>query len=293
MITSVLRDGGGRVFGSICHVMLLKSQKQKWSGWFPAALLVLCFDLTFAGDISVSGAMAGPDADGNRRNAPSDADSARFELSSPLGIAPAAIQGVDSRGIAEVCGTVASEQPNLRAAPSAVTVAETRSWELIPGVVRDDGQDEFRIEVSANGPVKLVTMPVPATLVSASGSRQIFFKDDGQGYDRKANDFVFTSEPLRFNTNGPISRPYFYMRDTNSPQGLAYLDMDDLTIVETNDAVSSFLIIPRVGILAQEIPATGILSGGANVQLSPHLINVQTSNSVSQFALRGGAVCRI
>jgi hypothetical protein len=200
------------------------------------------------------------------------------------------IVGVDSSGIPLLCGNGMS-LPEREAAPalaSASTLpAGTHSWETIPCVIRDDGMDSFRLEVNVNGPVQAVRMPVPVNLLSASGNTQINLSDDGQGEDRVAGDYVFTSERLRLNTSFP--NPFFYyLYDTNSPAGLSYVEMHYVDMVELNGTTNRFMITPQVGVLDRRIPATGIRVLSGSVQVSPHLINVQTTSGVVQEVMRAG-----
>ena len=79
---------------------------------------------------------------------------------------------VDPRGIPVWC-----PPPELveaaRAAPHAMSVgvlpAGTRGWECIPGVIRNDGIETFRLEVNVNGPANSVVLTgLPVRLVGPS-----------------------------------------------------------------------------------------------------------------------------
>src|SRR5438105_12511707 len=68
-----------------------------------------------------------------------------------------------------------------------------RGWETVPGVVRADGVDGFRLEIDAGGPVAAVTLTDRAPCLSADGSG-ISLRDDGKGGDRVARDYIYTSD---------------------------------------------------------------------------------------------------
>ena len=159
-------------------------------------------------------------------------------------------------------------------------------WETIPGVVRNNGTDTFRIEVNVNGPVSNVTMVVYDNFLTQSGQANITFRDDGLNGDRIAGDGIYTSEPIRFNTNSDADLPSNYWWDTNSPAGVMPYFPGNLAIGETNGTVSDFLIRPEIGILDQSIPLVPTVQLSTNVFIAPHLINVMTTNLYTQKFLR-------
>ena len=61
-----------------------------------------------------------------------------------------------------------------------------RSWEVIPGVIRNDGVDSFRLEIDTNGPVKRVTLRNVTLHLVAPGPEPIELHDDGVSPDRVA-----------------------------------------------------------------------------------------------------------
>src|SRR3989442_10301191 len=95
-----------------------------------------------------------------------------------------------------------------------------RMWECVPGVIRDNGVDTFRLEVSVNGPVSNVVLRVWNPTIAQSEAEDITLRDDGLEGDRRGHDFVFTSEPLRYNTRF-WSAPAYYNDDTNSAPGVS------------------------------------------------------------------------
>src|SRR2546427_263976 len=81
------------------------------------------------------------------------------------GVAEGAITGVDRHGIPALCGTQAGDpsaaKMKIAGASSPLALPSgTRSYEVIPSVVRSDGNDSFRLEVNANGPVSAVQLDV-------------------------------------------------------------------------------------------------------------------------------------
>jgi hypothetical protein len=62
-----------------------------------------------------------------------------------------------------------------------------RCWECVPGVIRDDGVDSFRLEVDANGVVGQVILSLAAgNLAFVSGTNSQNLRDDGLNGDRIA-----------------------------------------------------------------------------------------------------------
>src|SRR5687768_8327708 len=103
---------------------------------------------------------------------------------------PDAIMGIDRRGTPLVCGRDHSTIPTgshfdpampelLAAIPTG-----TRMWEPVPGVVRNDGLDTFRLEVHINGPVSNVVLEVYPPVLSQSGQLNLSLRDDGLQGDR-------------------------------------------------------------------------------------------------------------
>jgi hypothetical protein len=207
------------------------------------------------------------------------------------GVAAERIVGVDVHGVPCVCGVdgnvsasfkSSSDPPSLGGIP-----AGTRAWEVIPSVIRNDGIESFRLEVNVNGPVSAVRTYVAVNFLTSAGSNDttIYLRDDGQGGDRVAGDYIFTSEPLRFNTGFPMADHYRY--DSNSPAGLDFKTIYYTEIVETNGAVSQFLVYPCVGILDSAIPTTPTVTVTSNLVISSHLINLRSDGRDTQRHLRG------
>ena len=157
-------------------------------------------------------------------------------------------------------------------------------WETVPGVIRNDGIDTFRLEVNVNGVVSNVVMEVWPGIVSQSGQTSLTLRDDGLQGDRVAHDFIYTSELLRFDITRSGSFAEYFRHDTNSPAGLDIYDVGPVTITETSGQQSGFLHSPQVGLVRSDIPLVETVVLSSNVVISPHLINVRGTNlSVQKF----------
>jgi hypothetical protein len=207
------------------------------------------------------------------------------------GIPPESIEATDPDGIPLVCATGLNRKSLAQGSQPGPSVAGipsgTRTWECVPGVIRNNGTDTFRLEVDVNGPVSRVTLKsdgIYTTFVSGPATQDL--RDDGLNGDRKASDYVFTSGALRYNTNWVMDA--FYGYDTNSPSGLFFYQFGQLQIVETNSITNEFLISPKVGVLRTDIPAVETVFLTSNVLVSAHLINIQTTNRWTQKGIRLG-----
>jgi len=193
------------------------------------------------------------------------------------------VLGFDSTGIPLICGTTAEDPPRLPSDFGALLPGGTRSWEVIPNVIRDDGVEALRLEIDVNGPVADVRIDgnVAGVLIHDG---PIVFSDDGLGEDRIAGDFVYTAGPFRFNTIQSL--PSFYQDDAESPAGLYAYDLFSVTIEELDGSLSGFEILPRFGVLRSDIPETTTVSLNSQIVTSPHLINVQTNERSTQRYIR-------
>jgi hypothetical protein len=163
----------------------------------------------------------------------------------------------------------------------------TRGWQTVPNVIRADGVDSFVLEVETNGPVVGVALDVaPFHFVVPGGQQMQPLRDDGLGSDRVAGDFVYTSEPIRYNPSSVIPFPDNMYHDPYSPAGLSIEDLGSVTIEELGGGTWQFLEAPDVGLLRADIPATEVRELAPNIVASPHLINVRTANHVAQRQLR-------
>ncbi|MCZ6803139.1 MAG: FG-GAP-like repeat-containing protein [Proteobacteria bacterium] len=203
------------------------------------------------------------------------------------GFSPEQVIGVDSNGVPITCGTFGDGK--VESLPShQQIVAElpegTRGWECIPGVIRDDGLDTFRLEVDVNGPVSSVALThnISALLVPPE-PLPFELRDDGLGEDRVAGDFVFTSGLFKYNTS--YEMPPFYGGDPDSPAGL-YITQVGKIIIEESDELTEFLIKPSIGLLHSDIPETEFAVLSQDIVVSPHLINFRSSTKETQRFLR-------
>lgn len=160
-------------------------------------------------------------------------------------------------------------------------------WETIPGVIRNNGTDTFRLEVNVNGPVSNVVISLRESIVGQTGLTTFLLRDDGLAGDRQAADFIFTSEPLRFNTNKQSLLPAYFNNDINSPWGLAIQTVCSVTINETNGTTGRFLNPPGIGILNTNVPLIEAYSVSTNLALTDHVINLRGTNLATQKLLRG------
>src|SRR4026209_1623789 len=122
-------------------------------------------------------------------------EAACFSAESP------ALLGRDRAGLPLECGTLAQDLSGASRVirmSAASLPAGTRAWEVIPGVVRSDGSETFRLEVNVNGPVQSVGLFVQYPVLAAQPGPHTR-KDDGTGQDRVAGDFVFTAGPFSIN----------------------------------------------------------------------------------------------
>src|SRR6185369_9471089 len=145
----------------------------------------------------------------------------KFRTDSPLPSTFAVVSGkslgTDQNGIIRLCGpgdsgnAAVSQQvtptgkPPPPPPPPTVLPAGMRSWECVPGVIRDDGVDSFRLEVDANGVVGQVILSLAAgSLAFVTGTNSQNLHDDGLNGDRIAGDRIFTSERIRYNGSSPF-----------------------------------------------------------------------------------------
>jgi len=205
------------------------------------------------------------------------------------GISANSVLGVDAEGIPLVCGTTTGTQAVTKLSQqkqeeATVLPTGTRGWETIPNVIRDDGVDSFHLEVNVNGPVAAVTLDSVSALLTTSGPASLRLRDDGQGGDRVSGDFIYTSDPIRYNTAFPL--PAFYMDDPSSPAGLYSATVGRVNIEALDGTITHYLTDPAVGILGSGIPAASMVALSPNIQVSSHLINIRTSTQETQRLLR-------
>ncbi|MCW5979064.1 MAG: hypothetical protein KIT09_13365 [Bryobacteraceae bacterium] len=201
------------------------------------------------------------------------------------GVGPERILGIDPNGIPIVCGTQEPGTPQMLPGLQAAQLpAGVRGWETIPGVIRNDGVETFRLEVDVNGPVTGVRLTQFSLSILMPQPSPVELRDDGLGADRVAGDFIYTAGPFRYDTR--YAAQEFYMYDASSPSGLWVEDFGDLVVEELDGSQTQFLLRPSVGLLRSNISATNIALRSSTVATSPHLINVRSSTRDTQFSLR-------
>ena len=203
------------------------------------------------------------------------------------GVATDRILGTDPRGVPIVCGTLAPTGSwTLRPHPATPTTAVTaREWATIPGIIRADGSEAFRLEVDVGGPVAAVTLDNVALSLVAPAPVPLELRDDGSGVDQVAGDFIFSTGPFRFDTS--FAEPGFYYGDPTSPDGIGVVDVGTINIEELDTSISQFLLPPVVGLLRSDLPAASSVQLAPDVIVTPHVINVRTTAQETQRFLRG------
>lgn len=187
---------------------------------------------------------------------------------------------LDPQVVCDVC-----DQPAVAAGAAAGALpANTRGWETIPGVIRNNGVDTFRLEVNTNGAVGGVNVTACDPALVAPGTLPLALRDDGLDGDRVAGDNIFTSGLFRYNTAVAMPAHYNYGEASLSGVDVAYLVAK---VTELDSTVTEFLVKPNVGILSSDIRATTITTLSSSVATSPHLVNVSTTNLETQRWLRG------
>ena len=162
-----------------------------------------------------------------------------------------------------------------------------RGWQTTSNAIRTDGVDSFRLEVDTGGDVNGVVLDTAtmSQLLIAPGTGRIALYDDGLNGDRVAGDSVYTSGEFRYNTSQPL--PDFFGNTPDSPRGVAIADLGNVLIEELDGTEESqFLIWPEVGLLSTDIPNVSVQQLSPQVQVSPHLINVQTEIVATQSSMR-------
>jgi hypothetical protein len=215
-----------------------------------------------------------------------------LKLLESKGVPADAIRGLDFQGIPIVCGTQSGSFQSLNAnkppwetnPPPTTLPAGMRSWECVPGVIRNNGTDFFRLEVDVNGPVNQVTFQVGSSLLRyVSGAALQNLRDDGLDGDRVAGDRIFTSDGIRY-SGAPFPNNLWY--NSASPAGLHLQQIGTLSIIETNGTATDFLITPGIAMMSTNVPLVEISQMASNIFISPHLVNVVTSARKTQQSLR-------
>jgi hypothetical protein len=159
---------------------------------------------------------------------------------------------------------------------------DLRAWECVPGVIRTNGFESFRLEVSLGMQVARVTInSVSPNIVSPQTP-----PFDLEAQSRTSGDFVFIAGPFRYNPAFPMRT--YYMDDPDSPSGLDFTEFADVTITEQGGATSTFLLKPAIGLLRADIPAVWSGTFGGSTRVSKHFVNVWTGDRQVALKLRNG-----
>ena len=203
-----------------------------------------------------------------------------------LWAAPAVLSGEGNARVEPpaVCGTTA---PGAASLAALAIEPGTRSWECIPGVIRNDGVDSFHLEVNTGGPVTRVEFRPHVNWLIVAGAGPYpapsLLHDDGVDGDRMAGDSIYTVGPIRTWPNLPDLE--YYHRDPNSPEGIDNDDFGEVTITDAA-GTTSFVINPQIGLLRASIPSVQTVQLSSAVQASAHFINVRSDLGVAQRTLR-------
>lgn len=236
------------------------------------ALAGLCAIVFFTGHSAVQGGWPQP---------PAVADSV---------LPPDEVIAVDPAGIPVICRHApATEKERTTASMSGVATLSssptgTRSWECVPGVIRDNGEDTFHIEVTAETSITAIRLDTLSPKLLASGVLPLAFRDDGLEGDRTAGDSVWTSPPVRYNPALPVTGHYW--NDSASPAGLTFVDVGSVTLTESSGANTQFLLGPSVGVLSSAIPAADPVVLSSTILATSHLVNIRNDSAQTQRFLR-------
>lgn len=204
-------------------------------------------------------------------------------------MASAGAARVDPDGLPVACRVIDGPDPrgwqSLAPLRSGGLPAGTRGWECVPGVVRSDGVESFRVEVDVNGTVQAVRLTAITVLIVGPGPEPVALRDDGLGPDRVAGDRVWTAGPFRYNTAVPF--PSHYESDAESPAGLYTVNVGTVRVEEIGGAVTEFLLPPSVGLVRTDLPAPPVVIDGApDFAVSAHLVNLRSDDHVTQRFMR-------
>ena len=191
------------------------------------------------------------------------------------------VLGVDAAGVELVCGNGLTVEKG-----AAGGIDGFVGWEMSPGVIRADGEEAFRVEVSVTAGVTAVTLDQLTPLLSPpQPPGHLDFRDDGSGVDRVAGDGIFTAGPFR--SNPAVPPPRHFQNDPESPEGLYSATFGNVSLERGDGSSSLFAISPSVGLLSPEIPEAPAFQLAEDLQVTPHLINLGTEGRVAQRFLRG------
>jgi len=159
-----------------------------------------------------------------------------------------------------------------------------RVWEPVPSVIRADGIDAFRLEVTVEAPMASVTLGDVSTFLITPEALPVPLRDDGLGEDRQAGDLVYTSGLFRYDTD--VALPEFFWRDPDSPPGLFQSTIGTVFMLDQAGATTEFLLEPSIGLMDPGLAQSRYIKLNDVVQVSSHLINVRVDQRHVQRSLR-------
>lgn len=164
-------------------------------------------------------------------------------------------------------------------ARSAAVPAGYRGWETVPSVIRANGQDSFRLEVTVDAPVRRVRLDRVNTYL---GPSQRELHDDGLGADRVAQDSVYSTGPITRSATAPV---FDMCPGGEAPcvDGLAMENIGDVVIEELDGTTSRLLIWPQVGLVRPDLPAAVGRRLGSDVIAASHVLAVRSGHGGQEF----------
>lgn len=160
-----------------------------------------------------------------------------------------------------------------------------RSWECVPGVIRDDGSESFHIEVDTGGPVAKVEITSISNFLVPPGNLPIPFRDDGLAGDRIAGDSVYTAGP--FTIQSGLQTSWRFWNSPDSPGGIDMVDVGRIEVKELDSSTWEFLLDPSIGILSSAIPSPDTISLPEGIVCTPSFVNLRSTDRHTQRWLRG------
>lgn len=185
-------------------------------------------------------------------------------------------------GLAQPLGAM----PRAEAGPASQGLPDdVRSWECIPGVIANNGIESFRIEIEVGQPVSNVVLTTLSHRLIGPGDPPILFRDDGAAPDRTAADGVYTAGPFHYRTSTDVAK--HYLNDPASPERLDVISVGQVAIIGVDRRLDRFLVGPTIGILGDYPPdALRVAVLAPDAVITPHLINLRSSNRLTQRLLR-------
>jgi hypothetical protein len=160
----------------------------------------------------------------------------------------------------------------LESPDSIAVAADNQFYEVVPGVIRADGSETFRLLVHLGRPVRRVYQSEDMFRFDLSRSE---FLDDGTDGDQTAGDGVYTSGVFTLNPPTPPIR--YLTSESETLEGMTFEDTGAVTIEETDGSEVEFLIEPCVGLIDPSIPDAPFVTPAGDIQISSHLVNIQSS----------------